>query len=100
MKVLAIVDIDLKVDVKYISQAVSEEVTLNSVSNDGVSIFVCGTPIPETNWDWVAKIGTCMAEISVPIDLDISIDEDPIGNLIAAISAVQDGQANDEDLGE
>lgn len=100
VRALAIVDIELKIDVKFISSSLNEEVTLNSVNQEGLSIYECGTPIPEEQWDWVAKIGECQAEIRPPIDLTIPLDDDPVGTLISAVSAVREGMVVDESVGE
>jgi len=100
MKALAIVDLELKVDVKFISSSLNEEVTLNSVNQDGLSIYECGSSIPEEQWDWIAKVGECQAELPNPIDLTIPLDEDPIGTLISAVSAVREGMVIDESIGE
>ena len=100
MRALAIVDLELKVDVKFISSSLNEEVTLNSVNQDGLSIYECGSAIPAEEWDWVAKVGECMAELPNPIDLAIPLDEDPIGTLISAVSAIREGMVIDESIGE
>lgn len=99
MKALAIVDRDQKLDVKFISSSLNEEVTLNSVNPDGLSIYECGSVIPQEAWDWVAKIGECMAELP-PIDLEIPLDDDPIGTLISAVSGLREGMVIDESIGE
>lgn len=101
MKVLVIVQHDLDIQVGYISSQLNEDVKLNSVTEDGVSIFQCGTPLPDVNdWDWVAQVGTCTAEVKVPVEVQISSDGDYVGDLIAAVMAVKEGQDTDEALGE
>jgi hypothetical protein len=100
MKILIIVDQELRVEKQFIENAIKEEVTLNSVTQDGVSIFQCGKAIPEEQWDWVGQVGNCLMENGVTVDVEIPLEEDPIGNLISAIMAVKEGMDTDEAIGE
>lgn len=92
MHILVIVDNEIRVEPDFIANNVKEEVKLNSVPQDGIAIFQCGKPLPDGNWDWVAKLGNCLAPIdeSIHIDLEIPVEDDPIGNLITAIAAVKE----------
>jgi hypothetical protein len=99
-KILIIADQELKIEKTFIENAIKDEVTLNSVNPDGVSIFVCGTPIPQEHWDWVALVGNCLQDLNVTVDIEIPLDDDPIGNVISAIMAVKEGQDTDEAIGE
>jgi len=100
MKALVIAEDGLKIDTAYIAQLTGEEVSLNSANPDGVSIFMCGTPIPEQDWDWVAMLGDCLAEIKPPIDLNLSLDQDPIAQVIEAVMALKEGMVVDESPGD
>lgn len=100
MKILVIVDQDLQIDTSYISTQLKEEVTLNSISPDGVSIFQCGRPLPQNEWDWIGMVGTCNAPMDIDVEVEIPLQEDPIGNLITALAAVLEGMETDEAIGE
>lgn len=100
MKILVIVDQDAKIDTSFLSNQLKEEVTKNSISQDGISIFECGTPIPLEEWDWVGQVGNCNAPMDVQIEVEIPLDDDPQGNLITAIAAVLEGMDTDEAIGE
>lgn len=92
MKILVIAGNEIDIQVGYLEAQLQEEVRLNSVSQDGVSIYSCGTPLPQDDdWDWVATIGKCLAESTVPVNMDLSAEEDPIGSLLSAIMAVKEG---------
>lgn len=100
MKILVIADQDLKIDKSYISNVLKEEVTLNSVSQDGVSIFECGTPIPQEEWDWIGLVGTCNAPMEIEPEVEIPLSDDPVGNLITALAAVLENMDVDESESE
>jgi hypothetical protein len=100
MRILVIVDQEINVDVSQLSNQLNEEVTLNSVSKDGISVFECGKTIPIEEWDWVGQVGTCNAPSDVPVEVEIPLEEDPIGNLITALSAVLEGMDTDTAIGE
>jgi hypothetical protein len=103
MKVLAIIQSDIQFDVDVISNLIHEDVTKNSVTEEGLSIFECGKALPNVqDWDWVALVGTCTLEIPYPIDVEISADGDAIGDLVTAVMAVKENQELDEaiELGE
>lgn len=98
--ILVIADLELKVDVEVLKDLLKEEVTLNSVSPDGISVFECGTAVPKEEWDFVALLGNCLMEMDFNIDVTFPLEDDPIGNLVNAIAAVQEGQDTDEAIGE
>ena len=100
-QILVIVDNEFSIETQVLENQLKEEVTRNSVSQDGVSLFECGTPVPQgIEWDWVGLIGTCTADIGYPIDVEIPLEEDPVGNLITALAAVLEDQDNDIAIGE
>jgi hypothetical protein len=100
-QILVIIDSEIKVDVSLMESILNTEVKMNAISQDGISLFECGRmPPPGMEWDWVGLVGTCTAENEYPIDVEIPVDEDPVGNLITALSAVLEGQDTDEALGE
>lgn len=102
MKILVIVDQDVRVEVPYLKDQLKEEITLNSVAQDGISIFQCGNPLPSDTqyWDWVGQVGVCNAPMDIRVDVEIPIEGDPIGSLITALAAVLEGMDTDEAIGE
>jgi hypothetical protein len=99
-RILVLTGLELKVDVAILSDLLKEEVTLNSVSEDGISVFECGEAVPPTEWDFVVLLGNCLQKNDFTIDVEFALADDPIGNLVSAISAVQEGQDTDEAIGE
>jgi len=100
MKILVIIDQDAKIDIPFLTNQLREEITKNSVSQDGISIFECGTPIPLEEWDWIGQVGNCNAPMEVSVEVEIPLDDDPQGNLLTALSAVLEGMDTDEAIGE
>jgi hypothetical protein len=99
-KILVVTDLQFKVDVEVLKDMVKEDVSLNSVNPDGITIFECGEAVPKEDWDFVVLIGNCLMEMDFTIDITIPLEDDPMGNLIAAISTVKEGQETDEAIGD
>lgn len=102
MKVLVIADINLVFDVKSISNTLNEEVTLNSVSEDGVSFFQCGKVIPDLDWDWVVRIGVCNQDLpeGLTVNVEIPLEGDPLGTFMSDLMTVKEGQLEESAISE
>lgn len=99
-QILVIADLDFKPDITRMKEMLNEDVTLNSVSQDGISIFECGETVPENIWDFTVLVGNCLQEMEFTIDVEIPLNEDPFGNLISVLSTAKEGMDTDEAIGE
>lgn len=100
MKILVILDQEVKIDKNFLMNQLKEEVTVNSVSQDGISLFECGTTIPKEEWDEVLMVGVCNAPMEINVEVEIPLEEDPVGNLITALAAIIEGMDTDGAIGE
>lgn len=91
LRFLVIIGLDEKLDLKKLADITKEEVKHNQSSDEGISVFDCGVPIPELDWDTIVLVGNCVME-SKPGMRPTSIikpGEDALGEIVELVENSQ-----------
>lgn len=94
MKLLVIVDQEVRLDTERLKSISKEPVNINSPISEGISVYTCGKPVPwDEEWTAFIQIGECSAERKMEPSVIIDRKSDVLGELLDHVATMQDADA-------
>jgi len=91
MRLLVVVDQEIRLDTERLSSISKEDVSINSPTKEGISVYTCGKPVPwDHDWTAFIQIGMCAAERKQEPSIVIDKNSDALGELLEFIATLHD----------